>query len=341
MAEVEEIFDGAKDTISNAGKNLKKLIKSKPFMVAAGGAAVVALFLAWKNSQTSDASLYESDYYYPSGYSGYPSVDTGGGSGFESTETVATDTAYFDSMADQLYGQIENLTTSMSNLQEESAFYRETAEAQAYEIERSNAISQMQKNSELYNLLSGAEYADIRADLHVQNLSIGKQYGLTFDPQTGNYFDADGTVAYLSSKQSAVAYTGKVPAAQSVSYDVSRDYQAEIISGLTSGKLSATQINALNDSRNEKIKVTGATGKISYDKNVDYQSAINQAKKIGASKQVISNLEAQRSAKIAGENLNADGSKKNSSSSSNKASNSSSTAKKTTSTGDHSSNSFK
>ena len=53
---------------------------------------------------------------------------------------------------------------------------------------------------------------------------------------------------------------------------------------------------------------------VTYDKNVDYQAAINRAKETGASQSVIDTLTAQRNAKIKGENLNVDGTKKTTSS---------------------------
>ena len=55
------------------------------------------------------------------------------------------------------------------------------------------------------------------------------------------------------------------------------------------------------------------TGAITYDKNVDYSAKIAEYKKQGAPASEIAKLEAQRAAKIKGENLNPDGTKKTSS----------------------------
>ena len=84
----------------------------------------------------------------------------------------------------------------------------------------------------------------------------------------------------------------------------------------------------MSSSSSGGIQISGgggsSSGGVTYDKNVDYSAKIAEYKAQGAPASEIAKLEAQREAKIKGENLNPDGTKKSSSSSSSKSSSSSS-----------------
>lgn len=83
----------------------------------------------------------------------------------------------------------------------------------------------------------------------------------------------------------------------------------------------------MSSSSSGGIQISGgggsSSGGVTYDKNVDYSAKIAEYKAQGAPASEIAKLEAQREAKIKGENLNPDGTKKSSSSSSSKSSSSS------------------
>lgn len=76
----------------------------------------------------------------------------------------------------------------------------------------------------------------------------------------------------------------------------------------------------MSSSSSGGIQISGgggsSSGGVTYDKNVDYSAKIAEYKAQGAPASEIAKLEAQREAKIKGENLNPDGTKKSSSSSS-------------------------
>lgn len=83
----------------------------------------------------------------------------------------------------------------------------------------------------------------------------------------------------------------------------------------------------MSSSSSGGIQISGgggsSSGGVTYDKNVDYSAKIAEYKAQGAPASEIAKLEAQREAKIKGENLNPDGTKKSSSSSSSSKSSSS------------------
>lgn len=84
----------------------------------------------------------------------------------------------------------------------------------------------------------------------------------------------------------------------------------------------------MSSSSSGGIQISGrggsSSGGVTYDKNVDYSAKIAEYKAQGAPASEIAKLEAQREAKIKGENLNPDGTKKSSSSRSSSKSSSSS-----------------
>ena len=128
-----------------------------------------------------------------------------------------------------------------------------------------------------------------------------------------------------------VDYAAKIQEAYNAGYYYGDDYFMQLLSlrdakvkgeGLdpeTGKKISATKSTVIPMTTTEVINSTvnaAKNSKVSYDRNIDYAALINEAKANGASAAVIAQLTAQREAKIAGENLNRDGTKKTSSSSS-------------------------
>lgn len=294
MAEIEEVFQ-------DMGDNAKKLVKSKPFKIAAVGVAGVALVVAFMRNKQDD----NEQGYGAIGYAGYPSTGGDGDSMDYTTGSEGMDSAYFDEIlaemqnqqdvfgatTAELYGTIDSLSVELRNA-------KDTAAEQQYQMEVQNAISQMRANSELYNNITDRATKDA---LHAENLAIAEKYGFRFDAATGNYFQGN-SVVYTTVKQQLgenTAYTGgKKVDTGTVSFKNNVDYQKEINKAIMSGQ-SATTINSLNEQRNAKIAASGGTaGSGGFDKNVDYSVLISKAKESGASQAVIKNLETQRQNKI-------------------------------------------
>ena len=302
MAEIEEVFQDVAD-------NTKKLVKSKPFKVAAVCVAGVALYVALtRNQQEEDAQAYGAI-----GYAGYPSV-TGGETGTEGSDSSYFEQILADMQAAQdqnfsdLYGHLSDMQAQLDqndlNSNSNVTGYRQVSQSDdsddemlAY-IQKQNAISQMRANSELYNNITDRAMKDA---LHAENLAIAEQFGWTYDPTTYNYYE-NGQVLYTTAKQDAglLGLAPKAPSTGEVTFKNNVDYQAEINKAIMSGA-PATTINSLNEQRNAKIAAQGgltAAQSSGYDKNVDYSLAIKKAKEAGADASVIKNLETQRQNKI-------------------------------------------
>ena len=154
---------------------------------------------------------------------------------------------------------------------------------------RNQQLQQMQANSAAW---SKATTTAEKNALHEANQQIAKSLGLTYNSATGKWYEANGSEALIYSTGSS--------------------------SGTTKTSTSTTKTTTSGSS---------SYGGVSYDKNTDYAALIQQAKASGASQSTIDTLTAQRNAKIAGENLNADGTKKTTSSSSSSSKSSSSSSK--------------
>lgn len=348
MAEINEVFDDMGESIEKGFNNIKKKFKDKPFLWLCLGVALIALWVYFTKDESSGSAETGGEYYYPTGYSGYPTVDGYGGGVSGSTESSdytdimndyqnqldQLESAYQQQLEDmeQSYAdKFGNLKVDVEYWQGEAEYWEEernyfydenkkqqtTIQQQTAAIEAQQILAAMKSNSELYNQLSGAEYADKRAQLHAENLELASYIGATYDDKTGAYY-IDGQRLYSSSMtqaQELALITGKgsgssgggstVKNTDPVAYDSKYDYQKAIIEQLNhNGPVSS--IEYLNAQRNAKIAASGKTtaqANTAYDKNVDYQAAIDKAKAIGASQEVIDNLAAQREAKIKGENL--------------------------------------
>lgn len=338
MAEINEVFDDMGESIEKGFNNIKKKFKDKPFLWLCLGVALIALWVYF----TKDESRAESggEYYYPTGYSGYPTTEGGsyGSGSFDSSEYENMLNGLEDSylqqleqMEQQYADKFGNLSADLEYWQGEAEYWEDernyyygenkkqqtTIEQQTAAIEAQQILAAMKSNSELYNQLSGSQYAAKREQLHEENLALAELIGATYDDKTGAYY-IDGQRLYSSSMtqaQELALITGKgsgssgggstVKNTDPVVYDSKYDYQKAIIEQLNhNGPVSS--IEYLNAQRNAKIAASGKTTaqvNTAYDKNVDYQAAIDKAKAIGASQEVIDNLTAQREAKIKGENL--------------------------------------
>ena len=299
MAEIEQVLE-------DFGNNSKKLFKNKWFIVAAVGVGVLGIVTAIRKK--SDGEEVDTTGYSAIGYAGYPSV-TGGGSD-SSYSSGGYDSGYLESLISAnesaVNTNMDSLYLELSDLSERVTTVSTQQETTTAALERSQALSQMRANSELYNNITDTKTKEA---LHTENLAIADKYGWTYDETTGNYYEGN-SVVYTTTKQQVAAMEGKSSAPATVTFQNNVDYQAEINKAILSGA-DATTINNLNAQRNTKITATGVTNPNStYDKNTDYQALINAAKKAGADQSVINNLTAQRNAKIKGENLNSDGSKK-------------------------------
>lgn len=292
MAELEQVFDDVKT-------NTKKLVKSKPFLIAAGVVALVALYVWWRNSQSSDSVAYDAV-----GYGGYPTLsggddsgyyDSGSGSGSDSGSDMSgeferyveelnrANEENFSYMMNFYDSQINDLYGSISMMSEDYAILEEENLSLAYRVERDAAVSQMRANSELYNTITDRVTKDA---LHAENLAIAEAWGFTFDPSTGNYFDGN-SVVYTTAKQQAgydTAYTGGKSSSSSSSFVSNKEYNQTVQNSVVNSTKTATS--------------TASSSSKGYDANVDYSLAIKQAKESGASESTIKALETARQAKI-------------------------------------------
>lgn len=238
MAEITEVFE-------DFTENTKKLVKSKPFLIALAVVIVLALFAAVRKNKAEDTS--EAGPYEAIGYAGYPTVGGGGGeysqgedtssyyesiiadyertiqnmkSDYEQTildmqtnadQNVSDLKSHYDSSMDELYSNINDL----SNAQKDQA---DALAETNYQLQRERAISQMKANSELYNVLSKPEDASRREALHAENMRIAEEMGWEFDSHTGNYFEGD-SILYTVSWQDA---KGAAPSGTSLKSGVSK-----------------------------------------------------------------------------------------------------------------------
>lgn len=243
MAEIEQVFE-------DFAENTKKAIKSKPFLFAAVGVGVVALYVGWKRNRDA---VDNSGPYEAIGYAGYPTVGGGGGeyvddsayyesliSDYESSisdmksehnSTIADLTQQYDTSLDELQSNILDLSEKQKSTEEALA-------EQKYQLERERALSQMKANSELYNALSRSENAEERQALHEENLAIAEKYGWKYDPRSGNYFDGSSVVYTTSAQQAARPGSGSVSTTKkassgSVSYENNASYAKRVAKSVT------------------------------------------------------------------------------------------------------------
>lgn len=273
MAEIQEVFE-------DFAENTKKAIKSKPFLFAAVGVGVVALYVGWKRNR---AAADDSGPYEAIGYAGYPTVGGSGGS-------YSDDATYYESLISEYQtsisdmqtehnSAIDNLTqqydTSLDELQsnildlsEKQKTTEEALAEQEYQLERERALSQMKANSELYNALSRPENVKEREALHAENLAIAEKYGWKYDPKTGNYFDGGSVVYTTSAQQSARSGSGAVStdkkaSSGTVSYENNASYAKRVAKTVTAN----SDGNAPRGTRvGDTVVTKGGTYKV-VDKN--------------------------------------------------------------------------
>lgn len=238
MAELTEVFEGVAD-------NTKKLVKSKPFLLAILGVAGVALYigLTRKEEQTEEATAYGAV-----GYAGYPVTGGGGGSEYAGSmdaeylaaveEVVNSNYAYYESKSAEQDEQIATLTNRVITSEE-------TITNQQKQIQQQQDIAQMKANSELYGQITDRATKDA---LHAENLAIAERNGWVYDTVTHNYFDSNGSVVYLTAKQEAAALgttkttttTTKTAAPATTTYTNNATYTAAKQSAATSGSTATT-----------------------------------------------------------------------------------------------------
>lgn len=415
MAEIVEIFDEAGDGMKDIGKKIKKKFKEKPVFYTA--LICVAGFALYKLFTTPEEYVeYVDETVQPNTYDGYPIMSdpmiedydslmggstgggwlggsTGGGiigggstsagqtngegsSYIEDSYIYVEDDSYIRELEEQLFyleeqlqlmeeypansrltftddGEVYDMDTGALIYSEsqpyrvlldnsEAAQVQKQMEQQANLKWRSQQLQQMQANSSAWSKATTQAEKDA---LHAENQSIAKGLGLTYNSNTGKWYEADGSEAliYSAGGSNKTGSTSIVKTSNSsssyggVSYDKSVDYAAKIAAAKASGA-SQSVIDKLTAQRNAKIAgenlnadgskktsssssktsssssktstTSSSSGGVSYDKNKDYAQAIKDAKASGASQATINNLQAQREAKIKGENLNSDGSKK-------------------------------
>ena len=292
MAEIQEVFE-------DFAENTKKAIKSKPFLFAAVGVGLIALYVGWKRNRDAadDSGPYEAI-----GYAGYPTV---GGSGGEYVD----DSAYYESLLDEYQTSISDMQTEhnsaiadltqqydtsldelQSNIRDLSEKHKSTEEAlseQTYQLERERALSQMKANSELYNALSKEENAEEREALHAENLAIAEKYGWTYDPRSGNYFDGS-SVVYTTSAQQAARYgsgsvsTTKKASPGSVSYENNASYANRVANSVQ--KASSGNANRVAKSvQNAAKSVAGSTPKKASSGSASHANRVANSVQKGAS----------------------------------------------------------
>ena len=301
MPEIKEITNEVK-------KKLKKIDKKKVFGLAVVGVSAIALFSLWKR-KNAESEIQTA--YVAAGYDGYPSGGISGQDGETaySNELNEMDEYYnaiFEEQGKKYESYIEGITSGYEKTLSDYDLElnaRDTALAEVQKnAERQTLIAEMQRNSDLYWYTSGAE----RQRLVDRNEEIGAQLGVT--KSEGVWYDASGSRLFMNAHEAA----GQNLAKSNVTYDKNVDYQAKTNELFSSGaKGNSASVSDTVIKRASKISGEKMTNEsVTYDKRVDYQAAINKAKADGASDSVIKTLEAQRAAKIKGENLNQDGSKK-------------------------------
>ncbi len=284
MAEFEKVIDNATETIQDAPKKAVKWVKkNKVFAIACGGAVVLGLIALNKRKTETDSDTVA---YVPTGYEGYPTMSESAmeyGTYMSGGGTMSDNTFYdevISGVTDILnQSQVENNTayeSIVNTYEKQNLQYNETLSYLEEQRRKDAVIAQMSNNSNLWGL---ADTDEERQALYESNQQLGASIGATFDSKSGTWW-LNGERLFFTNNE------------------------------LASGNLITT-VNVDNDiDRNVLPTNTGDTTKVSYDKNVDYASLINQAKAQGASQQVIDQLTAQRNAKIKGENLNEDGTPK-------------------------------
>lgn len=304
MAEIKEVLD---DFLPK-GKG-KKIDKKKIFMIAAVGTGLIALVM-WYRKKGTGTTEYVST---ATGYTGYPQApedDTlsggGGGGGYTTDEVnnlLADSDTYWQGVTEALQSEYD---TELQILNEERSVlmsdYENAMEANAY----NSIIAQMKENSDLYLTTNDLSK---RQELAKENETLGAQIGATKNA-AGEWY-LDGSRLYETPLQASAQNLSR----SNVTVEDKTDYMAVTQRLISSGKAGdssevvnatiqrATKIASSNDSDIKQYAT-------SYDKNVDYQAAINQAKASGADQKTIDTLTAQREAKIRDLNLNPDGSKK-------------------------------
>lgn len=277
MAEVENVFE-------NTGKSIKKFLKDNPFIVLCIVVGIIALILWWirqKNAQEADAGYYDGSQAIGYGGYGYPTVGAA-----EDGDNL-----------DWYYNKIDSLTDEydqkVSDLDE---MYQQKFSDQ--EDKWTAAIDALQsKYDELYD-----KYDDL----------------LNQDP--GDYEYQPGGYASGGSKLDIQAIIDQMEYNSNLWWDVTnkagRDalhaenhYLGSLIGAEYDGKTGVWSIDGVpiyNVDKGDAMKYATGTGSksapngnVSYVANVDYQSAINNAIKTGASASTINTLNAQRNAKIA------------------------------------------
>lgn len=315
MAEVSEVFDDLGENVKKTGKNFKKFLKEHPVAIAIIIVVLIALFVAFRKTG-SESTETGGEYYYPSGYGGYPVMEngepiSGGGGGMlgsssEGSNSSSTVTDSFTSSdLESIHKEWESILNSVTkdydsviDEYEDTIYayndylseYATMAEQQAAAIQYQNVLAQMATNSEMY-----AQTTDkaLKEQLHAENLALADLYGLKFDDKTGNYFYDDGSVVYRSSKQILNNIT---PVLGSTSSVIDKNY----------GSIGADSYG--NKAKTENLRTYNG---ITYDVTVDYAAKMQEAYNAGVdyNDPVFQNLVMLRQAKIAGEGLDDTGKK--------------------------------
>lgn len=291
MPEIQEVMD-------DFGKNTKKLLKSKPFKIALVGVAGVALFVAWKKYQEDEENQVVG-YVAADGYAGYPV--TGGGSGEtdlgyadsgdnsgmtnEELAGIIADTIGQAGQGDMVWGDalsdvydymdsvnsnVETLAESMYQMQDMNSMLLE-------EMMKQSAIDQMKANSNLYNNVS--DYG-LKQQLHDENMMIADQFGFTFNPDTGNYYE-NGSMVYTTIQQDLGKQTSTGTAKTETTTNL--PWASKMMLGLSSfvsGFFVDGPSNAPNAINEGKSYSNGTSKKVSvtpnYTNNRTYQENLSK-----------------------------------------------------------------
>ena len=257
MAEIQEFFE-------DMGGNAKKLMKSKPFLIACGGVALVALYVNFNKKSTATAED-EVSYFDGSqaiGYAGYPGmVGSSGDSGQydwyvselekiqeeydENLEGIQSEydealagfnksledmqNEYDKSLADILAAKNTSSSSSSSkgsSVSSNSDLMDQWKKQQEYEAD----MAQMKANSDLWHVL-GEGQEETKKALNQANREIAAKYGYTYNSSSGTYHNSSGSVVYMTDLQKAKTISGKTTAETSstdVKYESNAEYQKKV-----------------------------------------------------------------------------------------------------------------
>lgn len=296
MAEINEVFD-------DLGQNAKKLMKSKPFIIACIAVGLIALYVNFSKKGSSSSETEEVSYYDGTqaiGYAGYPGM--GGSSGDSQYEWYLEELTHMQEEYDENLEKLqEDYDTNMKDMQGQldSAVegFNKSLEDMQNEYDKSLADILAAKGSSSSSSSSGKKATstssnkDLMAQWQLQQEYQADLAQMQANSELYNVLGNDQTETKKALHQANMDIASKY------------GFQYDGYSGNYFDK-SGSVVYLTSQQKAKAITTPGKTtketssNKVSFDPNVDYQARINAAVASGASQATINQLQAQRQAKI-------------------------------------------